>query len=87
VDVAREAAFHLDAEIARRALTDLPRAQWQVLELVYFEGLTQLELASRLLISLGTVKGRNRLGLDRLRTNLRQVTPPYGPSTRNVGGY
>ena len=78
VDVAGEAAVHVDAEIARQALTDLPPAQRQVLELAYFEGLTQVEIASRLLISLGTVKSRIRLGLDRLRTNLRLVTPAFG---------
>jgi RNA polymerase sigma-70 factor (ECF subfamily) len=49
------------------ALGDLPPEQRAVLQLSYFEGLTQSEVAERLAIPLGTVKTRSRRALARLR--------------------
>jgi len=49
------------------AMAALPAAQLEVVQLAYFEGLTQNEIAQRLGIALGTVKSRMRLALDRLR--------------------
>jgi len=69
-DVWPEVAGRLDAEQVRRALTALPPAQREVLELAYFDGLTQREIASLTRAPLGTVKSRMRLGLVSMREHL-----------------
>jgi RNA polymerase sigma-70 factor (ECF subfamily) len=52
------------------ALANLPEAQRRVLELAYFDGLSQSEIAARLREPLGTVKTRMRSGIQRLRDML-----------------
>jgi RNA polymerase sigma-70 factor (ECF subfamily) len=51
----------------REALNTLPHEQLKILELSYFSGHTHAEIAEQLGLPLGTVKGRMRLGLQKLR--------------------
>lgn len=55
------------------ALQMLPDEQREVLELAYFEGLSQTEIAERLAQPLGTIKTRARLGLRKLRDRLEAL--------------
>ena len=58
----------------REALWDIPREQREVLALLHLRGLTQAEVSERLGLSLGTVKGRSRLGLRKLRAHPEILT-------------
>jgi RNA polymerase sigma-70 factor, ECF subfamily len=60
------AAADAAAQLAE-AMAALPEQQSAVLQLAYFEGLSQSEIATRLGLPLGTVKGRVRLALERMR--------------------
>jgi RNA polymerase sigma-70 factor (ECF subfamily) len=59
-----------DRQLVLGVLANLSSAQRQILELVYYEGLTQTEIADRMGLPLGTVKTRIRMGLEQLRTAL-----------------
>src|ERR1700691_5655789 len=59
-----------DAGRVRSALRDLPVDQREVIELSYFGGFTHQEIADMLSLPAGTVKGRMRLGLSKLRVTL-----------------
>lgn len=60
----------------RRALARLPILQRVVIEMAYFEGLTQSQIAQRLDEPVGTVKTRVRLGLLKLREAMMTESPP-----------
>jgi RNA polymerase sigma-70 factor, ECF subfamily len=65
-----EAARREEATFVREAMETLPDEQCQVIELAYFGGFSQSEIAELLGMPLGTVKGRMRLGLEKLRSAL-----------------
>jgi RNA polymerase sigma-70 factor (ECF subfamily) len=54
-------------EQVRKALGTLPPEQLKILELAYFSGYTHVEIAELLDVPIGTVKGRMRLGLKKIR--------------------
>jgi RNA polymerase sigma factor (sigma-70 family) len=76
-DISEEVAAELDApeerRAVRKALEELPAEQRQVIELMYFDGLSQSTIAERLSLPLGTVKSRSLLGMRRLRAALVEM--------------
>jgi len=56
--------------VVRNAMADLPGSQRTVLEMAYFNGLTQREIAEQLDTPLGTIKTRMRLGLRKLQESV-----------------
>ena len=79
-----ESGERTDNEVARReeaasirsAMDTLPADQSHVIELAYFGGFTHTEIAGILEAPVGTVKGRMRLGLEKLRNQLRMLEMP-----------
>ena len=69
-DVWGEVSGRLDAVAVRRALDTLSAPQREAVELAYFGGLSQTEIADRTGVPLGTVKSRVRLALVTLRREL-----------------
>jgi RNA polymerase sigma-70 factor (ECF subfamily) len=65
-----EAARREEARNVRTALDTLPEDQCRVIELAYFGGFSHSQIAEMLEMPIGTVKGRMRLGLEKLRNQL-----------------
>jgi RNA polymerase sigma-70 factor (ECF subfamily) len=73
-----EAAERTDVEVARRdeareiraALDELPDEQSRVIELAFYGGYTHSEIAEMLDTPIGTIKGRMRLGMEKMRRTL-----------------
>jgi RNA polymerase sigma-70 factor, ECF subfamily len=61
-----------EARRLRGALSELPGEQSKVIELAYFGGFSHSEIAEMLSMPLGTVKGRMRLGIEKIRTQLAE---------------
>ena len=76
-EVWEQAWHHEQGELIRQVLEQLPSEQRQVIELAYFGGYTHAEIAEKVNIPLGTVKGRMRLGLQKMKHLLRE----YGLDT------
>jgi RNA polymerase sigma-70 factor (ECF subfamily) len=69
-DVPSDFAVRAEVEQLAKMLARLPQAQREVIKLGFFNGLTHQEIAQRLALPPGTVKGRMRLGLTKLRAEL-----------------
>ena len=69
-----EATRREEAASVRAALGRLPHGQSRAIELAFFAGLTHSEIATQLGITIGTVKSRIRLGMEKLRDELRGTT-------------
>jgi RNA polymerase sigma-70 factor (ECF subfamily) len=69
-DVCDQAITNLDADWVRACLSALSPVERQTLELAYYDGYSQSEIARLMDVPLGTVKGRTRAGLGKLRTAL-----------------
>jgi RNA polymerase sigma-70 factor (ECF subfamily) len=65
-----EAARRDEARAIRQLIDELPDEQSRVIELAYFGGFTHREIADMLGAPIGTVKGRMRLGLEKMRAGL-----------------
>jgi len=59
--------------VVRKALSGLPQEQRDAVTMAFFDGLTHMEIAERLMMPLGTIKTRIRLGMKRLQEALQEV--------------
>jgi RNA polymerase sigma-70 factor (ECF subfamily) len=75
-DISAQAILSLEAESLFRAMTQLAPEQRKAIQQAFFEELTHREIAKREGLPLGTVKGRVRLGLQRMRTLLDNTEQP-----------
>ena len=73
-----EAARREEAHTLRAALENLPDDQSRVIELAYFGGFTHTQIAEILEQPVGTIKGRMRLGLEKMRRTLEGAGPAPG---------
>jgi RNA polymerase sigma-70 factor, ECF subfamily len=71
-DVPTDFAARTDAKLLNAQLARLPQAQREVIKLGFYDGLTHQEIARQLALPPGTVKGRMRLGLNKLRTKIER---------------
>ncbi|MFN8517405.1 MAG: sigma-70 family RNA polymerase sigma factor [Chloroflexia bacterium] len=74
----REVSQVIQRESLQKAIATLPDAQRQAVELAYFDGYTQQEIATRMEVPVGTVKGRLRLAMQRLRSLLAGIEDDQG---------
>jgi RNA polymerase sigma-70 factor (ECF subfamily) len=65
-----QAVEQLQAEQIKTAIDSLPDEQREAITLAFFNGLTHQEIAERTGVPLGTIKGRMRLGLKKMRSQL-----------------
>ena len=72
-DTWSEVSNTLDGELLKRCLKLIPEDQRIAIELAYFEGYTQREISELKGIPLGTVKGRIRIGMAKLREILQEM--------------
>lgn len=68
--VVEQVTARLDREVVRAAIGDLPPEQRAAISMAYFGGLSHSEIADATGVPLGTIKGRIRLGMQRLKASL-----------------
>lgn len=73
-DTWQTVSARLDHAAVRAALATLPAEQQQTVELAYFAGYTQPEIATAMGVPLSTVKGRLRMAMNKLRSLLEGTT-------------
>ena len=66
----REVEVGVQRELLQTGLATLPREQSEAIRMAYFEGYTQQEIATAMNVPVGTVKGRLRIGLQKMRSLL-----------------
>ena len=74
-DVWKEVANNLDREALTAALSQIPAEQREAIEMAYFGGYTHREISELKQVALGTVKGRIRIGMEKLRDLLTHQQP------------
>ncbi len=79
-DVPATVALADEADRLHAALAALPPPQREAVGLAFLAGLSHSEIAARTGVPLGTVKGRVRLGLRRLRADLADLVPDHHPA-------
>jgi len=67
----REVSLSLERSAVREAMGNLPAEQRQAVELAYFAGYSQREIADMTRVPLSTIKGRMRLALEKLSSYLQ----------------
>lgn len=72
-DIVQQLAEPAERRLVRIALAELPAEQRRVLEMMYFDGLSQSQISEATGIPLGTVKSRTLLGMRRMRGALTEV--------------
>jgi RNA polymerase sigma factor (sigma-70 family) len=78
-DTWAEVAAELNKQQIRAALDELPLEQRQTIELAYWCGMSQREIGEAMRVPLGTVKGRARLALEKLRQTLQGREETWQP--------
>jgi RNA polymerase sigma-70 factor (ECF subfamily) len=77
LDPEKHAVFASRRERVHAALSALPKSQREAIELAFFRGLSQSEIAQRTGAPLGTIKWRVREGMTRLRSLLADFESDY----------
>ncbi|HEX3605967.1 MAG TPA: sigma-70 family RNA polymerase sigma factor, partial [Candidatus Dormibacteraeota bacterium] len=73
-------AADLERGQIRRALNELPDDQRRTIELAYYAGYSQSEISTLMSVPLGTVKGRTRMALRKLRSSLERQGLEWSPT-------
>lgn len=68
---------HVQRDLLQTSMATLPREQRAAIQMAYFDGYTQQEIATAMDVPVGTVKGRLRIGLQKLRSLLAGAGVEY----------